>query len=75
MQGQALTLSAKRTLTPPEAHRVHLDERRSFEFARSIKLPARVDDDKVKPTFEHGVLAVRLGKHAPQQPRQISVAH
>lgn len=75
VQGQALTLSAKRTLMPPEGHRVHLDERRPFEFSRSVKLPASVDADKVKATFDHGVLTVRLGKHAPQQPRQVTVEH
>lgn len=75
VQGQALTLSARRTLTPPEDHRVHGNERRPFEFTRSIKLPGSVDADKVKATFEHGVLTVRLGKHAPQQPRQVQVEH
>ena len=75
VQGQALTLSAKRTLTPPQEHRVHLDERRPFEFSRSVKLPASVDADKVKATFAHGVLTVRLGKHAPQQPRHVTVEH
>ena len=75
IQGQALTLSATRTLNPPEGHRVHLDERRPFEFTRTVKLPSSVDADKVKATFEHGVLTVRLGKHMAQQPRQISVDH
>jgi HSP20 family protein len=75
VQGRAMTLSAKRALTPPEGYRAHLNERRGFEFTRSVKLPASVDTDKVKASFDNGVLTVRLGKHAPQQPRQITVKH
>lgn len=75
VDGRTLTLSAKRAITLPEGFRAHLTERRPFEFTRSVKLPPSVDADKVKATFEHGVLTVRLGKSAPQQARQITVNH
>lgn len=75
IEGRTLTLSARRALTPPEGHRAHLQERRPFEFTRSVKLPLSIDADKVKANFEHGVLTIRLGKTAPQTPRQITVSH
>lgn len=75
VHGRALTLSAKRHVAVPEGYRAHMTERRPFEFTRSVKLPPSVDADKVKATFEQGVLTVRLGKSAPQQPRQITVNH
>ena len=60
-------------ITVPEGYRTHLQERRAFEFTRSLKLPAQVDPEKVKATFEAGVLTLRLGKRPAEKPRAISV--
>lgn len=73
LEGDVLTLSARRAVTVPEGYRPHLQERRPFEFTRSLKLPAQVDPDKVKATFEAGVLTLRLGKRPAEKPRAITV--
>ncbi|MEZ4469247.1 MAG: Hsp20/alpha crystallin family protein [bacterium] len=73
LEGDVLTLSARRGIDLPEGHRVHLQERRPFEFTRSLKLPGAVNADAVKATFDAGVLTIRLGKRPVAQPRAISV--
>lgn len=73
LEGDVLTLTARREVKLPEGYRTHLQERRAFEFTRSLKLPAKVDPEKVKATFEAGVLTVRLGKRPVEKPRAISI--
>lgn len=73
LEGDVLTLTARRRVTVPEGFRTHLQERRPFEFTRALKLPAQVDPEKVKATFDAGVLTVRLGKRPAEKPRAISV--
>ncbi|MCA9527405.1 MAG: Hsp20/alpha crystallin family protein [Myxococcales bacterium] len=73
LDGDVLTLSARRAVEQPEGHRVHMQERRPFEFTRALKLPGAVDADAVKATFDAGVLTIRLGKRPVVQPRAITV--
>jgi HSP20 family protein len=73
LEGDVLTLTARRQVVIPEGFRTHLQERRPFEFTRSLKLPAQVDPEKVKATFEAGVLTLRLGKRPVEKPRSISI--
>ncbi len=42
-------------------------------FQRSIKLPAEVDADKVKASFDAGVLKVTVPKVEPKKPKAVSV--
>jgi HSP20 family protein len=48
-------------------------ERGFGQFSRTIRLPVKVDADKVEARFEHGVLFVTLPKSEAAKPRRISV--
>ncbi len=56
-----------------EGQVLHRQERRFGAFKRSIKLPFRVDADKVQAKYELGVLAITVSKSAEDQPRSIPV--
>jgi HSP20 family protein len=48
-------------------------ERGFGQFSRTIRLPVKVDADKVEARFEHGILFVTLPKSDAAKPRRISV--
>jgi HSP20 family protein len=48
-------------------------ERPDGPFSRSIKLPFRVDVEKVEATYEQGVLKIIAPKHAADRARKITV--
>ncbi len=50
-----------------EREGVHFTERVFGTFQRSLRLPFRVDPDKVQARFENGVLTVSLAKTQPQE--------
>lgn len=56
-----------------DAKRYRRVERAFGAFKRSFRLPADVDPEAVEAHGEHGVLRIRLGKHAATQPRRIAV--
>lgn len=47
--------------------------RRTGQFQYVVTLPGEIDPDQVDADLHNGVLTVRLGKAAKNQPRQISV--
>lgn len=51
----------------------HVTERAYGSFERTLRLPARVDADGAQADYRHGVLTVRLPKHASAVSRQIKV--
>lgn len=69
----SLTLAGERKLDVPEGYSVHRQERPAWKFSRSFELPCRIDVEKVAASMKNGVLLVELGKHAAEQPRQITV--
>ncbi|MBU0552737.1 Hsp20/alpha crystallin family protein [Myxococcota bacterium] len=73
LQGEVLSISAKRQVQRPDGARAHLLERRPFEFTRSFSLPTRVDPESVRATLKDGVLTVRMDKAPEIKPRQITV--
>ncbi|MBN2194328.1 MAG: Hsp20/alpha crystallin family protein [Polyangiaceae bacterium] len=68
-----LTLVGERKNDAPEGYSVHRQERTPVRFSRSLKLPSRVDPEKVEATLENGVLRVSVEKAAEVQPRKITV--
>ena len=48
-------------------------ERRTGSFHRSLRLPDTVDQDKVEPRYEHGVLTVTLPKAETKRAKQFEV--
>ena len=57
----------------PENHRLHLQERFRGSFARNLRLPERVDMDKIEATMKDGVLELVLPFVPEVQPRKIQV--
>ena len=51
----------------------HRRERPAGEFSRSIRLPLRVDADKVEARAKNGVLEIEMGRPDAERPRKITV--
>ena len=67
IHGSKLQAAEERT------ERVHRYERTYGAFERSFTLPATVDANAIKASYEHGVLTVTLPKVEKAKPRQIEV--
>lgn len=74
LQGKILTLSGERKKQDEEAAaNVHRLECRYDSFKRSIELPANVDHNRVRASYEQGVLKIRLPKSSTQSAKKIEV--
>jgi len=58
---------------PREQETWHRGERFSGRFTRELTLPYRVDADKVKAEYRHGLLLITLPRLEADKPRKISV--
>jgi HSP20 family protein len=54
--------------------RLHLAERQTGAFERSVRLPEFVEGDRIEAQFVDGVLHVTVPKSAAAQPRRIPVS-
>jgi HSP20 family protein len=69
-----LIIAGKRTPpTEDESAAWHRHERPWGEYSRSIRLPLRVDPDKVQARAKDGVLEVEMGRPEAERPRKITV--
>lgn len=57
-----------------EKNRAHRVERHYGSFRREIRLPSKVDPDRIRATFREGVLEVRLPVLEIAKPRVVEVA-
>ena len=74
LENNVLTIhGTKQQVAQEHAERVHRYERAYGEFDRSFTLPATVDANAIKASYEHGVLTVTLPKVEKAKPRQIEV--
>ena len=74
LQDGVLTIKGeKKQDERPENHRLHLQERSHGSFARNLRLPERVDTDKIEATMKDGVLELVLPFVPEVQPRKIQV--
>lgn len=55
------------------AEQYHRSERAVGRFVRSLEMPSPVDPEKVRATYNNGLLTIELEKHAAAKPRQIPV--
>lgn len=51
-----------------------LVERSYGAFERLISLPAGADPERIDASFKNGVLTLRIGKNAKQEPRKIEIS-
>ncbi len=69
-----LTISGERpTENLPEGATYHRQERGFGKFARSVRLPYRVDAKKVKANFKNGILEVSLPRAEEDRPKKIAI--
>ena len=69
-----VTLKGERSVAEtPEDSVAHRQERGSGAFARTIRLPFRVEASAVDAKYENGVLEVRLPRAEADRPKQITV--
>ena len=69
-----LTVGAERERSQEvEEERFYRFERRYGQFARSVTLPAGVNEDDVKADFKNGVLEIRVPKPEEPKPRRIEI--
>ena len=68
-----ITISGERKTDFPEKASVHRVERRGFKFNRTMKLPVKVDVEKVKADYENGILKVVLPRAESDKPKMIDI--
>ena len=75
MEGTTLTVSGDTTATNDgKEGSMLLQEIRRGRFMRTLSLPAGLEPDKAKATFEDGVLTLRIPKAELLKPRQIKIS-
>lgn len=73
IDGNAVTLRGERKDDVPEGYSVHRKERGAVKFARSWRLPARVEPDQAEAKLKDGVLVLTIPKAKEAQAKQIVV--
>ena len=74
IEGETLTVSARREITPPEGFKILRGERADkVEFRRAFTLGRGVDPANITARFEDGVLTLTLAKSEQMLPRKIEV--
>ena len=69
-----LTITAEvRTPDVKEGVRVHIQERPSGTYTRTLRLPKAVNNEGVEASYDNGVLILTLPKSVDAQPRQIPI--
>ena len=66
----------KKSESSSDKDNLHVTERRYGNFQRVVRLPDTIDEDKVKASFERGVLKVEVPKspEATREPKKIQIA-
>lgn len=74
VKGDLLTLHGERRADPEtEGVICHRSERWSGSFARTLRLPYEVDQDKIQAKYVGGVLTITLPRSEASRPRQIAI--
>jgi len=74
VEGNTLTISGtKEQVAEEKAERVYRYERSYGTFERSFTLPATVDADQIKASYDNGVLHLMLPKVEKARPRLVKV--
>lgn len=72
--GDTMTLSGNRKADElKEGESYHRQERGSGSFARTVRLPFKVEADKVSAKYERGVLQITLPRAEEDKPKKIQV--
>jgi HSP20 family protein len=75
LEDNVLTISGERKSEHEERKEGYYRlERASGSFSRSLTLPEGVDPEKVKASFDRGVLEVRIPKPEQRKPRKVTIS-
>ncbi len=75
MEGGVLTIRGERkSEAEKEGRKYHRVERVYGQFVRSFTLPNNVDRDRIKATFDRGLLGIEMPKSEEARPRQIKIS-
>ena len=73
VENNTLTISGETRSSRTEEGATILQEIRRGRFTRTMTLPAGLEPDKARATFEDGVLTLRIPKAEQVKPRQIKI--
>jgi HSP20 family protein len=73
MTGDVLTLRGARAAPDLSQHAQYRGERSFGRFERSVALPIPVQADRVKASYQDGVLTIKLPKAEEIKPKQIKI--
>jgi HSP20 family protein len=68
-----LTIAGSRRPAAEDTQAYHRRERRGGAFSRTVRLPFRVDPDRVEAQLENGVLRLSLQRPEEDKPRRIAI--
>lgn len=75
VKGDQLQIKGSRAEDKDKAgHRYHLRERKSGDFSRTLRLPYRVNAEKVEAVFKNGILEITLPRADEDRPRKIAIS-
>src|SRR4051794_14172233 len=75
LEDNVLTISGERKAAREERKEGYYRvERPSGAFARSLTLPEGIDPDRVRASFDRGVLEVRVPKPEQRKPRKVTIS-
>ncbi len=75
LEDNVLTVSGERKSEHEERKEGYYRvERSSGSFSRSLTLPEGVDPEKIKASFDRGVLEVRIPKPEERKPRKVAIS-
>lgn len=73
IKDKMITLSGERKIEYPENSSTHRLERRGFKFNRSMKLPTKVDLEKVNADYNDGILKIVMPRAEGDKPKLIDI--
>ncbi len=74
LSGDTLTISGEKKKEAEEKGKTYYRMERSYgKFQRTITLPAEVEMDKAKASYQNGVLTLNLPKSEVARPREIPI--
>ena len=73
VKGNKLRLSGEKKIQREEQDKIHVRERGSAKFDRSITLPFQVDPAKVEATYEDGLLTLNLHQAEEDKAHNITI--
>jgi len=71
--GDTVTIHGERRLEKTSDARYHRRERPMGDFTRSICVEERLDPDRTKATYNHGILTVQLARSPEAAPKRIEI--